>query len=174
MAFTNAQKKQHIMELQKYLHGISLFNNKIPLIIPDGFYGKETALAVRAFQREYGLPETGNTDFATWNKIVDVYRELLSSEPIAYDIFPSSTYTLRQGDSGLLVYILEAMLDNIADYYDNMPSVKVDGVFGEDTAEAVRRFQSRTGLPQNGSVDSNTWNVLARTSEHLNKTMSRR
>ena len=56
MAYTNAQKKQHIYELQTYLYAISLFNDKIPQVIPDGVYDSETSIAVRAFQREYGLP----------------------------------------------------------------------------------------------------------------------
>ena len=40
MAYSNAQRKQHIYELQTYLHAIALMNSKIPLIIPDGTYGK--------------------------------------------------------------------------------------------------------------------------------------
>lgn len=171
MAFNNNQKRQHIRELQTYLHAISFFNDKIPTVIPDGFYGKETAIAVRAFQREYGLPETGNTDFATWNKIISVYKEYLHSNPIAYNIFPSSGYVMKQGDSGLLVYILEAMLNDIGAHYDNMPNVKVGGFYNAATADAVKHFQSRVGLPQNGAVDSGTWNMLVRTSEHINKTL---
>lgn len=168
MAYTNAQKRQHIRELQTYLHAISYFNSKIPRVIPDGFYGKETALAVRAFQREYGLAETGNTDFATWNKIVSIYQEYQHSEPIAYNIFPSSSYVLREGDKGLLVYILQAMLNNIGAYYDNMPAIEVGGTYNAATSDAVKRFQKKTGLPQNGSVDSGTWNMLVRASEHIN------
>ena len=59
MAYTNIQKKQHIYEMQTYLHAISLMNDRIPTVIPDGIYGKETSLAVMAFQREYGLKVLG-------------------------------------------------------------------------------------------------------------------
>lgn len=174
MAFTSNQKKQHIRELQTYLHAISYFNDNIPRIIPDGFYGKETALAVRAFQREYGLPETGNTDFATWNKIVSVYRSYLYTAPIAYNIFPSVSYVMRQGDSGLLVYILQAMLNDLGNQHDNMHKLSVSGNYNEATSQAVSDFQRRMGLPQNGSVDSGTWNMLVKASEHINKTIPRK
>lgn len=174
MAFSSNQKRQHIRELQTYLHAISFFNAKIPRVNPDGFYGKETAIAVRAFQREYGLPETGNTDFATWNKVVSIYKEYLHANPVAFDIFPSSGYVMRQGDSGLLVYILEAMLNDIGAHYDNMPALNVNGQYNTATSDAVKRFQSKVGLPQNGSVDSGTWNMLVRTSEHINKTMPKK
>lgn len=171
MAYTNNQKKQHIAELQKYLHAISYQNERIPTVIPDGFYDNQTANAVRAFQREYNLPETGNTDYATWNKIVSVYKKMLQANPVPYDIFPSSKYIMHKGDSGLLVYILEAMLDDIGAQFDNMPRLNVDGVYGNDTANAVSYFQKKVGLPSNGTVDSGTWNFLVKTSEHINKTI---
>lgn len=173
MAFTSNQKRNHIKELQTYLHAISFFNNKIPRIIPDGFYGKETALAVRAFQREYGLPDTGKTDFATWNKIVGVYKYIQHSNPIAYNIYPSPEYILRQGDSGLLVYILQAMLNDIGKHFDNMPELEVSGKYNKPTIDAVKAFQEKVGLPRNGEVNSGTWNMLVRASEHINKGMGR-
>lgn len=171
MPFTNAQKKQHIHEIQRYLHTLSYFNDAIPRVIPDGFYGKETALAVRAFQREYGLPETGSVDHTTWNRIVEAYKSLLHAKPLAYNLFPSSGYVLRKGDSGLLVYVVEAMLNAIGESYDNMPALKVTGVYDASTEAAVKRFQSRVGIPQNGNVDSGTWNMLVRASEHNSSTM---
>ena len=57
MPYTPKQKKKHVREIQCYLQGISYYNDKIPLIIPDGYFGKETSTAVRAFQREYKIPE---------------------------------------------------------------------------------------------------------------------
>lgn len=174
MAFTPNQKRNHIHEIQRYLHALSYMNEKIPRIIPDGFYDTETSLAVRAFQREYGLHDTGSVDRATWDKIVSVYREYVKGNPVAYDIFPSSGYVVRQGDTGLLVYVIEAMLNDIGEKHDNMPRVQVNGSFGEDTANAVRRFQSRVKLPENGNVDSSTWNALVRASEHANKSLPRR
>lgn len=172
MAFSPSQKKNHIRELQSYLHALSFLNERIPRIIPDGFYGNETALAVRAFQREYGLPETGSTDYATWNKLVSVYRDYIHGNPAAYNIFPSREYVVREGDRGLLVYIIEAMLDDIGMRHDNMHTVNTDGSFNEDTARAVRHFQQRMGLPPDGRVDSRTWNMLVNVSEHLNRDMA--
>ena len=47
MAYTAAQRKQHIYELQTYLHAIALMDSSIPLVIPDGFYGNENILATQ-------------------------------------------------------------------------------------------------------------------------------
>ena len=167
MAYSNAQRKQHIYELQTYLHAIALMNSKIPLIIPDGTYGNETIIAVKAFQREYGLPDTGNTDSATWNRIVSVYKGIQHSAPLPYAVFPSAKYVAAKGDSGQLVYILQAMLSDIGKSYDNAPNVDICGRYDDSTAEAVTRFQRWSGLPQNGKVDSGTWNMLVRCCEHM-------
>lgn len=171
MAYTDAQRRQHIMEIQRYLYAISLFNNRIPQVIPDGSYGGDTALAVRAFQREYGLPETGNTDPATWNRIVRVYRSYLDAAPAPYNVFPSAVYVSKSGDKGQLVYIIQAMLNDIGSKYDNAPCVDICGSFDALTEEAVRAFQQRSGLPQTGKVDSPTWNMLVRCCEHIDSTL---
>ena len=89
MAYTQKHLKNHVMELQKYLHGISYYNPQIPRIVPDGIYDRETETAIRAFQREYHLPETGRTDMQTWNKLINVYKHYISGTAQKINIFPS-------------------------------------------------------------------------------------
>ena len=172
MAYTSQQRRQHIYELQRYLYAISLFNSKIPQVIPDGVYGADTAIAVRAFQREYGLPETGNTDTATWNKIVRVYRSNIDSAPEPYNVFPSARYVAGHGDKGQLIYIVQAMLNDIGEHYENAPCVDICGNYNTATADAVKLFQKRVGLPMTGKVDSGTWNMLVRCCEHIDRTIT--
>lgn len=166
MAFSDNQKRQHIRELQTYLHALSFFNEKIPRIIPDGIYGSDTSIAVRAFQREYGLTETGSADRATWNRLISIYRKLVYANPVSYAVFPSAGYILRKGDSGLIVYIIQAMLKDLSLVHDNLIPVEVDGTYGENTERAVALFQQKNGIASNGIVDSGTWNMLAKVSEH--------
>ncbi|WP_295070198.1 peptidoglycan-binding protein [Ruminococcus sp.] len=162
MPYTDEQKKEHIRELQGYLYGISLFDKRIPQILPDGVYNSETAKAVEVFQRAYGLPVTGETDAATWNKIVSVYREYLDGEPEPYSAFPSRIYSAALGDSGELIYIIQAMLWKAAAWYDNMPKVSVSGEYDIATEKAVKSFQKCCGLAESGCVDCITWNMLVR------------
>ncbi len=171
MPYTNAQKKQHIKEVQTYLYAISLFDNLIPQIIPDGIYGSETSTAVRAFQREYGLPDTGNVDSATWNKIVGVYRTHINSAPCSLNCFPSQKYSIKSGDNGELVYIIQVMLEGLRKNFDNFPATTVCGNYNADTVKAVKMFQQKVGLPQNGIMDCKTWNMLVNCCEHTHKTI---
>lgn len=162
MPYTDEQKKEHIRELQGYLYGISLFDSRVPRVLPCGVYDSETKAAVEAFQRLYGLSVTGATDSATWNKIAAVYKGYLDSEPAAYKVFPSREFRAVVGDSGELVYILQAMLWKAAAWYDNMPRITVCGEYDEETEKAVRSFQYTSGLEQSGFVDCITWNMLVR------------
>ena len=66
-------------------------------------------------------------------------------------------YTLDIGDSGIPVRTIQEQLSAIRRTYSNIPSLAIDGIYGEDTAAAVSRFQSIFDLPVTGEVDYSTW-----------------
>ena len=61
------------------------------------------------------------------------------------------------GSSGEKVRQMQEQLNTIAGAYPALPAVDVDGIYGERTQEAVRRFQEIFGLPATGIVDYPTW-----------------
>lgn len=61
------------------------------------------------------------------------------------------------GSSGQKVRQLQEQLNLIGDYYTAIPALSVDGIYGENTAEAVRQFQRINNMPQTGVVDFPTW-----------------
>lgn len=65
---------------------------------------------------------------------------------------------LRKGDSGEPVRLVQNRLNRIAINYPALPFIILpDGIYGEDTAEAVSTFQGIFKLPQTGEVDEDTW-----------------
>ena len=62
-----------VRQLQEQLIAIAAVYTAIPSLVPDGFYGEQTAQSVKAFQKIFGLPQTGVVDFATWYKISQIY-----------------------------------------------------------------------------------------------------
>lgn len=66
-------------------------------------------------------------------------------------------YNLTIGSSGEKVRQMQSQLNRIADNYPAIPRVTADGVYGPQTAEAVRVFQGIFNLPQTGVVDYPTW-----------------
>ena len=62
-----------VLQLQQQLNVIADAYPLIPKISQDGIYGERTADAVKVFQKVFGLPQTGVTDFPTWYKISEIY-----------------------------------------------------------------------------------------------------
>ncbi|MDO4454229.1 MAG: peptidoglycan-binding protein [Eubacteriales bacterium] len=66
-------------------------------------------------------------------------------------------YSLDIGASGLKVRQIQEQMNTIAGSYPLIPKVTPDGIYGEQTQNAVKVFQSVFGLPQTGIVDYRTW-----------------
>lgn len=78
--------------------------------------------------------------------------EEISGVPASYP-----GYTLTIGSSGEKVRQMQEQLDVINNTYSNIPSITPDGVYGEETQAAVKKFQQIFDLPQTGDVDYKTW-----------------
>lgn len=66
-------------------------------------------------------------------------------------------YNLTIGASGGKVQQMQQQLNRIAQNFPAIPRITADGVFGNQTAEAVRVFQRIFNLPATGIVDYPTW-----------------
>lgn len=66
-------------------------------------------------------------------------------------------YNLDIGASGDKVRQLQEQLDVIAEVYTAIPRLAADGIYGEQTKNSVREFQSIFGLPATGITDFRTW-----------------
>lgn len=72
-ALTIGASGAKVRQLQEQLNAIADVYYPIPNVAADGIYGAQTAEAVRAFQEQFDLPQTGITDFTTWYKISGIY-----------------------------------------------------------------------------------------------------
>lgn len=61
------------------------------------------------------------------------------------------------GSSGSKIRQIQEQLNAIANAYPALPRISVDGVFGENTQNAVKKFQQIFGLPATGIIDYSTW-----------------
>lgn len=66
-------------------------------------------------------------------------------------------YNLTIGSSGEAVRIIQNQLNTISRVYTSIPSLVADGIYGEQTQAAVRRFQEIFGLTPDGVVGRSTW-----------------
>ncbi|MBR6553308.1 MAG: peptidoglycan-binding protein [Clostridia bacterium] len=157
-----------VLRLQNRLNRVAIAFPSIPFVIPaDGRFGDSTALAVRAFQRLFRLAETGQVDRETWYRIQYIYTAVKKLAELGSegefpqtDAFPGRP--LQSGSRGTEVLRIQRYLEYISRELgaDVVPAVEVDGVYGDETAEAVRLFQNYYGLVQTGTVNEATWNAI--------------
>ncbi|MGN0706950.1 MAG: peptidoglycan-binding protein [Faecalibacterium sp.] len=146
-----------VEQLQFWLNTLSQYDSSIPSVTVDGVYGSGTTAAVRAFQRKYGLDVDGIVGQQTWTRLYNEFRSIQSDNgtPNAYPGTP-----LQQGSSGQNVRLIQFWLKIARSMYSSLNNVTVDGIFGPNTAAAVRVFQSYFGLTSDGIVGRTTWNKL--------------
>ncbi len=153
-----------VTELQRYLRQLSFAEPSIPRSPIDGIFDSRTAEALREFQRLRGLPVTGRADFETWERLYADYRASLAknSPPRMVHVFPIEPFDhlLTLGSIGFAVTALQYMLLELHYVYQDLENIVVTGIYDEQTANAVRRFQEKNRLSPTGSVDPLTWNTI--------------
>ena len=151
--------------VQYLLQTLSAFDNSIPAPPLDGIYGESTAASVRAFQRTWGLPEDGEVDLVTWEKLYDVFVADVATVP--GNVFsnvarPFPGIPLRRGAEGEDVRYLQTYINRIAEDYPAVPTLTVNGIFDDATEDAVFIIQEGGGIPVTGVVGVTTWELIAR------------
>ena len=73
---------------------------------------------------------------------------------------PAYYSLIQRGSSGPDVALVQTWLNGIRDSCTWHAALTVDGKFGANAEKAVREFQLRYGLAEDGKVGANTWNVL--------------
>ncbi len=152
-----------VRTIQYYLNFLGFFNDRLPQLNVDGIFGSETENAVRTFQRNYGLTVDGIVGRATWNAIINAYDSTLNSLPDEYRSYSSLLYpgyTLTVGASGNAVTQIQTFLRTIAQNNNAVPLINVDGIYGEQTRNAVIAVQRLSGIEQTGAVGPLTWNAI--------------
>jgi peptidoglycan hydrolase-like protein with peptidoglycan-binding domain len=100
----------------------------------DGIFGPITRARVRDFQQDHGLHVDGIVGPETWPKLI---------------------VQVKQGDHGPAVRAVQILLKQKIGL-----GVDVDGIFGNQTKQAVLSFQQYWGLAKDGIVGPNTWRQL--------------
>ena len=130
VAETDAAK---VRKCQEKLIGMGYLKDKA-----DGILGLKTAAALREYQRDQGLPETGILDEETQESLNREERE-----------------EYKRGDRGDGVKRYQRRLSKAGYLTED-----ADGVFGEATEKAVKDFQKDNDITVTGRIDAKTQKSL--------------
>lgn len=161
-----------VKKLQQALQILGYYSGKI-----DGKYGKGTTAAVQAYQKAHKLTADGSAGELTIKSIFgSVSSKSLTTQPApgssssgSSSSSSSSKYKTvssiseigsapgktQKGDSGSDVVKIQQALECLG-YY----SGSIDGVYGESTVAAVKKFQSKRGMKADGIAGAGTIRVL--------------
>ena len=122
--------------------------------------GRRVQCRDRGWMTQWGSKSLGDQGYSAIEIIRSFYgndmyinvAEAVSGIPVSWP-----GYDLTVGSSGDKVRQLQEQLDAIAQIYTAIPRIQPDGIYGQQTAAAVREFQNIFGLPQTGVTDFATW-----------------
>lgn len=122
--------------------------------------GQQVQCRDRGWMTQWGSKALGDQGYSA----IEILRNYYGNDMyinVAEEVsgIPSSWpgYDLDIGASGAKVTQIQEQLNTIAEAYPALPTIAVDGIYGERTKEAVGKFQSIFGLPQTGIIDYSTW-----------------
>ncbi len=109
------------------------------------------------------LAEEGYTPYGILTYYYGDDIDIISGVDVDGASASAPTSPLSIGSTGDAVRILQLRLNRISDNYPSIPKVAaVDGIFTNDTEEAVIRFQEIFGLTPDGIVGNATWYLVQR------------
>ena len=137
-------KGAEVKKVQERLKALGYYKNSI-----DSDYGNATVTAVKAFQKKNGLTQDGICGEATLKKlnsssaIASNGKKLSDTEDKKEETKDDGS--LKQGSKGAEVKKVQERLKELG-YYTK----SIDGDYGSSTVSAVKAFQKKNGLTQDG------------------------
>lgn len=158
---------EEVVEIQRELNRIAANYPSIPKISGSrGYFEQTTQNAVRQFQKIFNLESDGIVGKDTWYKIKRIYNgvkglsELYSEGITISEAERKYERVLNKGSRGPSVKILQYYLYFLSYFNLKLPYISVDGIFGDETRDAVLAFQSLYGLDGDGIVGRDTWDMI--------------
>lgn len=152
-----------VFQVQRDLAALAYYDDKL-----DGVYGPRTKQAILQFEEDFGYAQSGEASAALAERLAKarqkeksagqqtalsprgaetVTAQRVSLQPVAPQ--PVSKVEIVSADDSLrdsaIIARIQIGLINFGE-----DQIVIDGVMGDDTKAAIRRFEKRYGLPQTG------------------------
>ena len=153
-----------VAALQGMLRTLASVHWEIPYLYPDGRFGEDTLEAVMAAQRLLGLPVTGTVDLETWEAVMAAAQaaEASLSPPRSVCLFPFGGERVRPGQSSPMLIPIQGMFQALSVFLEGIREGAESGRLDRCTEENLRWLRRCCGLPEEGDLDRDAWDMLSR------------
>lgn len=147
-------KGEKVRNLQEMLNDIVEFYPSINYLDVDSIYGKKVFNSVKRFQELMGIYDTGVVDSITWNKLQLIHSKksaMKSNSKMEEKRYEEESKTKNNFEK-LEKNEIEEIQENInkaSVYYMEIPKVKIDGIYGEETKNAIKIFSNIFSIKEN-------------------------
>ncbi|MBO2517622.1 MAG: hypothetical protein CW338_10235 [Clostridiales bacterium] len=129
------------------------FNYLSPTAFTKGFFDDATVEAVKAFQKDNHIEETGVVDRNTrrylyTSEVVNQEEDSQAAEGTLYTKLSLGSHGAKVSDAQMRLKAAGFLLGN------------ADGIFGPITEKAVKDLQKHYGLKVDGIIGDDTWEIL--------------
>ena len=150
-----------IKSMQTMLRFISLEDPNVLPVIPGGTYDSSTYASVISFQSAYDLQPSGAVDQFSWQTIVRQYDRALPFRTIP-TTRPSwsSEQTAMPGQFNYHIYLVQAMLTALSDFFSDLDPPDLTGTLDPVTQSGLQYIQAASRISETGELNTATWNYL--------------
>lgn len=151
-----------IMDIQKCLNNIAVWYPSIPMIVnANGVLNNATRIALKAYRKQFGLPDSEGLDKDIIRSIDYVCKKLKKYSGGCV-CSQKKKKVLVEGDKNSDVVRLQHYLNGLSRRYGvrRIPPVPVTGQFDDCTRASLTAFQRFKKLPLSGVADHATWELL--------------
>lgn len=151
-----------------FLDALAFMDPDVPRLQTNSIYSENTVTMVKAFQKKYKLPVTGEFTYNDFKTLIDIYNKILKYVPNEFKDFISELYPdyfLTKGMTGEDIKRFQKFLLKICRYDKSIPGVRVNGVFDDLTERSVKKLQKDYNFEINGVVGPLLWKKVVELSK---------
>ncbi len=138
-----------VRDVQSVLSDIGFYTGKV-----DGIYGNGTRTAIMTFQERAGIIPNGEASYGLLSNLKSVQAVAGSQQDTNKSVKKLGVSALPQVlvfDAETVTRIQMGLKENFGD-----ENISIDGVMGNQTKNAIKRFQKRFKLQASGELDNQT------------------
>lgn len=127
----------------------------------DGVFGPGTNTAIKNFQKDYGLAQNGLGP-KTWGELWNPYAKKTTSNAAGPSVASCATKSLKPGVTTACVKTLQKALHDVGTF----AGTKYTTYYGTATKGAVKSYQEKVGLYNDGWAGTCVWYALQNYGKH--------